>query len=176
MLVISFLLLLFRAKIWEVLNRFKIPLFHHISEKKLLWHYIVSSKKNSILFTHPWPFSKSKFNLKSDSINLVAPASPIECLLYLPNVRAIQYKLGPGRLTRVGNSNVLRLLVCCYGNPSHSCLSAFRKKKKLVENQGFKCSFLIFILTKSKSNRLSSTIGGNREINQLCTRRHKCQI
>jgi len=31
----------------------------------------------------------------------VAPASPIECLLYLPNVRAIQYKLGPERLTRL---------------------------------------------------------------------------
>ena len=32
-------------------------------------------------------------------------------LLYLPNVRAIQYKLGPERLTRLGNSNVLRLPV-----------------------------------------------------------------
>ena len=35
-------------------------------------------------FTHLWPFSKSKFHLKSDRVNLVAPASPIECLLYLP--------------------------------------------------------------------------------------------
>ena len=64
--------------------------------------------------THLRTFSKSKFNLKSDRVNLVAPASPIECLLYLPNVRAIQYKLGPERLTRlriVGNSNVLRLPV-----------------------------------------------------------------
>ena len=61
--------------------------------------------------THPWPLSKSKFNLKSDRVNLVAPASPIDCLLYLPNVRAIQYKLGPERLTRLGNSNVLRLPV-----------------------------------------------------------------
>ena len=48
-------------------------------------------------FTHTWPFSKSKFNLKPDRVNLVAPASPIECLLYLPDVRAIQYKLGPAR-------------------------------------------------------------------------------
>ena len=47
--------------------------------------------------THLWPFSKSKFNLKSDRVNLVAPASPIECLLYLPNVRVIQYKLEPER-------------------------------------------------------------------------------
>ena len=38
-----------------------------------------------------WPFSKSKF--KSDRVNLVAPAGTIECLLYLPNVWAIQYKL-----------------------------------------------------------------------------------
>ena len=64
------------------------------------------------LYTHPWPFSKNKFNLKSDRVNLVAPTSPIECLLYLPNVRAIQYKLGPERLTRLGNQNVLRLPVC----------------------------------------------------------------
>ena len=40
--------------------------------------------------THLKPFSKSKFHLKSDRVNLVAPASPIECLLYLTNVRAIQ--------------------------------------------------------------------------------------
>ena len=43
--------------------------------------------------------------------DLVAPASPFECLLYLPNVRAIQYKLGPEKLTRFGNSNVLPLPV-----------------------------------------------------------------
>ena len=36
------------------------------------------------------PFSK--FNLKFDRVNIVAPASPIECLLYLPNVRAIKYR------------------------------------------------------------------------------------
>jgi len=62
-------------------------------------------------FHAPLTLSKSKFNLKSDRVNLVAPASPIECLPYLPNVRAIQYKLGPERLTKLGNSNVLRLLV-----------------------------------------------------------------
>ena len=54
---------------------------------------------------------KSKFKLKSDRVKLVAPASPIECLLYLPNVRAIQYKLGPEGLTRLENSNLLRLPV-----------------------------------------------------------------
>ena len=61
--------------------------------------------------THLWPFSKSKFYLKSDHVNLVAPASPIECMLHLPNVWVIQYNLGPERLTRLGNSNVLRLPV-----------------------------------------------------------------
>ena len=61
--------------------------------------------------THPWPFSKSKFHHNSNRVNLVAPASPIECVLYLPNVPAIQYKLGPERLTRLGNSNALRLPV-----------------------------------------------------------------
>ena len=43
---------------------------------------------------------------KSDCVNLVAQATPIECLLYLPNVREIRYKLGPERLTLHGNSNV----------------------------------------------------------------------
>ena len=67
--------------------------------------------------THHWPFSKSKFKLKSDRVNLVAPASPIECLLYLANVRVIQYKLGLERLAQLGNSNVLRLPVIIYLNP-----------------------------------------------------------
>ena len=61
--------------------------------------------------THLWPFSKSKFNQKSDRVHLVAPASLIECLLYLPNVWAILYKLGLERLTRLGNSNLLQLPV-----------------------------------------------------------------
>ena len=43
------------------------------------------------------PLRKSKFN----RVNL-------ECLLFT-HVRAIQYKLGSGWLTRLGNSNVLRL-------------------------------------------------------------------
>ena len=83
---------------------------------KIIWKFSLSQYRclwTPSLLTHPWPFSKSKFNLRSDRVNLIAPASPIECLLYLPNVRAIQYKLGPERLTRLGNSNVLRLLVVC---------------------------------------------------------------
>ena len=71
------------------------------------------SKVDFIVITHPWPSCKSKFNLKPGPVNLVAPANPIECLLYLPNVRAIQYKLGPERLTRLGNSNVLWLPMLC---------------------------------------------------------------
>ena len=61
--------------------------------------------------THLWPFSRSEFNLMSDRVNLVATGSPIECLLYLLNFRAIQYKLGVEMLTRLWNSNVLRLPV-----------------------------------------------------------------
>ena len=47
----------------------------------------------------------------SDRANLFAPAIPVDCLFFQPNVRAVQYKLGPERLTRIGNSNVLRLPV-----------------------------------------------------------------
>jgi len=64
-------------------------------------------------YTLPWPSSKSKFKLKSDRVNLVAQASSIECLLNLTNVWAIQYKFRPETLTRLGNSNVLRLPVPC---------------------------------------------------------------
>ena len=39
---------------------------------------------HSSTLTQLWPFSKSKFNLKSGRVNLVSPASPFECLLYLP--------------------------------------------------------------------------------------------
>ena len=62
------------------------------------------------LDTHLWTFSKSKLNLKYDRVNLVAPTSPIESALFT-QCPAIQYKLGPERLTRLGNSNVLRLPV-----------------------------------------------------------------
>ena len=61
------------------------------------FHFNVKGNDSSgSRFAHaPLPFSKSKFNLKSDRVNLVA--NPIECLLYLTNVHAIQYKLGPER-------------------------------------------------------------------------------
>jgi len=86
--------------------------FRHLQNLSIitLWfHFSPSTYPSSP--THLWPFSKSKFNLKSDRVNLVAPASPNECLLYLPNVRVMQYKLGLERLTRLGNSNALRLPV-----------------------------------------------------------------
>ena len=39
--------------------------------------------KVSINLTHLWPFMKSKFNLKSDRVNVVAPASPLSvCFMY----------------------------------------------------------------------------------------------
>ena len=76
---------------------------HNVVNQEALCHFYDGTISN------PWPFNKSKFNLKSDRVNLVAPASPIECLLNLRNVRGIQYTLGPERLTRLGNSNALRL-------------------------------------------------------------------
>ena len=63
-------------------------------DKQLIEEFRESKFDLIVKDTHPWRFSKSKFNLKSDRVNLVAPARPIECLLYLPNVRAIQYTLG----------------------------------------------------------------------------------
>ena len=42
--------------------------------------------------------------MKSDRVNLVAPASPVYRAQY-------SYKLGTGRLTRLGNLNVIRLPV-----------------------------------------------------------------
>ena len=72
---------------------------------------------------HPGPFSKSKFNLKSDRVNLVAPASHIECLL-----REIQYNLGPKRLTRLGNSNTADREVTLHVIERNVLLSTVRLK------------------------------------------------
>ena len=82
--------------------------------------------------THHWRFSKSKFNLKSDRVHLVAPASPIKCLLYLPNVRAMQYKLGPERLTRLENSNVLRLPVIEINQPRDASSKQYLCSKQML--------------------------------------------
>ena len=91
--------------------------------------------------THLWPFSKSKLNLNSDRVDLVAPPSPIECLLYLPKVWSIQYKLWPERLTRLGNSNVLRLPVAL-----ELILHLWVKKKQKKQTDRFKkvVSFVLF--------------------------------
>ena len=51
-----------------------------------------------ICSTHHWPCSKSKFNLKSDRVNLVDLVSPSDTV-----------QTGTERLTRLGNSNLLRL-------------------------------------------------------------------
>ena len=82
------------------------------------------------LFHEHLPFGKSKFNLKSDRINLVALAP----VLYLPNIRAIQYKLGPERLTRLGNLNVLLLPVRGFVHPHHRILNLqYTKVHKYTE-------------------------------------------
>ena len=112
----------FLAVLWNMiflfLNRKTISCnIFFLTFKKFLFSYLKHFRNFPIScfwfnYTHLWPFSESKFSLMSGRVNLVAPTSPIECLLNLPNVRAIQYKLGPERLTQLGNSNVLRLSVC----------------------------------------------------------------
>ena len=77
----------------------------------IIWKFRIIRSAFFIGYTHLWSFSKSKFNLKSACVNLVASASPIKCLVHLLTDRAIQYKLEPEKLTRLGNSNVLRLPV-----------------------------------------------------------------
>ena len=59
-----------------------------------LFYFMFSLRTSGTTQYAPWPFCKSKFNLKSDRVNLVAPASPIKCLLHLPNVQVIHYMLG----------------------------------------------------------------------------------
>ena len=86
-------------------------IFFIISDKRFAFSKIYRKFDNIRCYKHLRPFIKSKFNLKFNRVNLVAPASPIEWLLHLPNDRAIQYKLGPENFTRLGNSNVLRLPV-----------------------------------------------------------------
>ena len=91
-------------------SRKKIFLNLYISIYLSKYLYILGIKQlENNGYTNLWPFSKSKFNLKSNRVNLVAPASPIECLLYLP-IDTV-HKPGPERLIWLKNSNVLRLPV-----------------------------------------------------------------
>ena len=73
-----------------------------------------------------WPFSKFKFNRKSDRVNLVTPASPTECRVSYW-CKCLLYTQCPGdtvqtieRLTRLGNSNVLRLPIIFSENTSNT--------------------------------------------------------
>ena len=95
--------------------------------------YAAHQANLNIILISRTPDTSVKFSLKSDRVNLVAPASHIECLLYLPNDRAIQYKLGPEKLTRLGNSNVLRLPVTEVGKKIF-----FSNKRERIENMKFK--------------------------------------
>jgi len=58
----------------------------------------VYTSEITFLAIHPW------FNLKSDRVNLVAPDSPIECLLYLPNLS--------GRYSTTGKVDPARKFKC----------------------------------------------------------------
>ena len=72
--------------------------------------------KHDTWCTHRWLFSKSKFNLKSDRVNLVTPASPIECLLLFPGRYSTNWdrKGWPG-------SEIQMYYGCPWGN-SFECL------------------------------------------------------
>ena len=67
--------------------------------------HAVGSSTHKARTSAPWvKVNQPIRSLKSDRVNLVAPASPMECLPYQPKVRAIQYNPGPERLTRLVNS------------------------------------------------------------------------
>ncbi len=75
-----------------------LEIFEYFLKKHLIFYFLLYLKKKfTYLLTSlsqvKRSTSESKLNLKSDRVNFVAPASPIECMLYLPNVQAIQYKL-----------------------------------------------------------------------------------
>ena len=89
-LLVTFFLFTFLESFWIL----RIKFYYIRSPLRLNFHIV----DFFVIITHLWPWSKSKFNLKSDRVNLVAPASSIKRLLYLPNVRAIQYKLGRGKV------------------------------------------------------------------------------
>ena len=57
-----------------------------LAPAKLAGSTVLNISSVKLYVTHLCPISKSKFNLymkhKSDRVNLVAPASPVNCLLY----------------------------------------------------------------------------------------------
>ena len=59
-------------------------------------------KPGKPIFAWHAPFSKSKSNLKSDHVNHVASASPIECLPYLPG----HWTQCPGDAVQTGTGKV----------------------------------------------------------------------
>ena len=67
--------------------------FDFNSEMRRKLHLLHSST-----LTQLWPFSKSKFNLKSGRVNLVSLAGPIECLLYLTTRPGDTVQNGSGKV------------------------------------------------------------------------------
>ena len=70
---------------------------------------------------NPDPLVKVNSTQSLTASTLLHPASPIECLRYLPNVRAIQYKLGPAgkvdparkfKCTTAAREGIIHLAYC----------------------------------------------------------------
>ena len=74
-LLVTFFLFTFLESFWIL----RIKFYYIRSPLRLNFHIV----DFFVIITHLWPWSKSKFNLKSDRVNLVAPASSIKRLLYL---------------------------------------------------------------------------------------------
>ena len=91
---------------------------------KTLWSRIAPLayahvQREHAIFTHLWAFSKSKFYIKSDRVNLVAPASHIECLFYLPGdtVQTGTGKVDPTRKFKC--TTTARGLICLETNKAN---------------------------------------------------------
>ena len=97
-----------------------------------------------LIYTHLWSFSKSKFNLKYDRVNLVAQRLVLLSVWfnYIMFV-AIQYKLGLKRLICLGFSNVLWLPV-------------------LSLDFSHKYESKIFLMSKIKIRKIFSTVLNKR--------------
>jgi len=95
-----------------------------------------------LIYTHLWSFSKSKFNLKSDRVNLVAQRLVLlsVCFIYPMSGR---YKLGLKRLTCLGFSNLLWL-------PVFSLDFSLKYESK------------IFLMSKIKIRKIFSTVLNKR--------------
>ena len=135
---------------------------------KTLWSRIAPLayahvQREHAIFTHLWAFSKSKFNIKSDRVNLVAPASHIECLLYLPTDQSPRdtVQTGTGRVDPARKfkcTTAARIYTTYQGRgPSGETFGrSFRKRSdnSVISNSKILIMKIMFFLTLSVFPRL----------------------